>query len=74
VGEMRVLDATGDTKILWDKDKEDEVETAREMFKSLKKKGYLAFAVGTKGKPGDPVSEFDENLAGLIMQPPVRGG
>ena len=42
VGEMRVLDQTGDLKIVWSSDKPDEVTQARKMFDDMKAKGYSA--------------------------------
>lgn len=73
-GEMCVLDSTGDTKIMWDPDNSDEVETARDTFKKLRKKGYIAYTVDKKGEQGEVVTEFDPSETKLILTPPVRGG
>ena len=37
-GEMAVMDQTGDTKVLWSRDNEDEVENARQQFAAFKRK------------------------------------
>lgn len=72
--ELIVLDHTGDTKIIWDPDKADEVETARETFNKLKKKGYMAYAVDRKGDKGTVLREFDPNAEKLILAPATVGG
>ena len=72
--ELIVLDATGDTKIIWDPDKSDEVETARATFNNLKKKGYLAYKVDRKGDKGEVIREFDPNAEKMILAPQTVGG
>jgi hypothetical protein len=78
MSEMRILDLSGDTKIIWDADRKDEVDNARESFDRLTKKGkpgYLAFEV-KKGKPGRGrrITEFDPEAERLILSPPIVGG
>ena len=48
MGQISVLGKEGDTRLIWDKTKPAEVQAAREMFDSLKAKGYLAFSVVEK--------------------------
>ena len=72
--EMSVIDATGDTKIIWSPDNEDEVAVARRTFNDLRKKGHIAYAVQKGGNQGEVVSEFDPDAAKLILAPPLRGG
>lgn len=74
-GEMAILDKTGDTKLIWSTDKPDEVETAREMFDKLRKKGYLAYkVVDTDGKKGEQMHTFDPSAGRIIMAPAMVGG
>ena len=73
-GELRVLDETGDTKIVWDAEKPDEVENARESFNRLRKKGYAAFSVDRKGEKGRSITEFDPDAEKIILSPPIAGG
>jgi beta-galactosidase/beta-glucuronidase len=74
-GEMVWLDETGESKIIWSADNEDEIEAAREMFEKLKKKGYVGYKVeGKKGEKGEVVREFDPMAERLIMAPPMKGG
>lgn len=75
MGEMNILDSSGDTKVMWDPDNEDEVDAAKAQFNSLKKKGYTAFEVGRRGKKTEEkVDEFDPELGKLIMVPQMKGG
>lgn len=74
MGEMAVLDSTGDTKIIWDSSKPDEVDAARAMFETLTKKGYRAFSVKKNGDTDKIVSEFDPTIEKLIMVPRIVGG
>jgi len=74
VGEMRVMDATGDLKINWDTNNPDEVTAAKEQFDKLKKKGFLAYTVNKKGDKGEVINSFDPDAALLIMAPAMRGG
>jgi len=71
---MAVMDATGDTKVIWDPENADEVEAARTQFDALTKKGFRAFSVGKGGKQDELVTKFDADLEKLIMVPPLKGG
>lgn len=72
--EMRILDATGDTKIIWDKNNRDEVDNARDTYKKMKDKGYMAYSVKEDGEKKKVVHEFDPEAEKLILTPPLRGG
>jgi len=75
MGELSIMGRQGDTKIIWDSMRPDEVENARRTFDDLRKKGYLAFAVrGREGEKGEQITTFDPNAERLIMAPPMRGG
>jgi hypothetical protein len=75
MGEMSILDSTGDTKVVWDPDNDDECDAAEAQFNSLLKKGFAAFEVGKKGKKTDEVvRKFDPELGKLIMVPAMQGG
>jgi hypothetical protein len=74
MGTMRVIDSTGDTKIIWDATKEAEVENARRTFNDLRKKKYNAYAVKKDGEKGSVVTEFDPDAEKIIMAPPMAGG
>lgn len=72
---MAITDETGDTKVMWSRDNEDEVENARRTFKDMKKKGYTAFRVeGKKGEAGAQMDEFDPDAERIIFTKPQAGG
>lgn len=72
--ELCVMDATGDTKVIFDPNNADEVDAAREQFKALKKKGFIAYRVSGDGSKGEILTEFDAHAGKIIMAPPMRGG
>lgn len=74
MGEIAVMDGTGDSKITWDTEKAVEVETARAQFDALKKKGYAAYRVGRGGEPGEIMNHFDPHAGKMIMSPAMAGG
>lgn len=74
VGELAVLDNTGDTKTIWDADNEDEVDIAREAFNKLKKKGYAIFKVDRDGNKGVKMNDFDPRAGKLIAVPAIVAG
>lgn len=72
--ELRVLDASGDTKTIWDPENADEVAVAKATFDALKAKRYLIYSVGKDGKKNTAMSAFDPDAGKLIAVPPVVGG
>lgn len=74
-GVLHVMDRSGDTRLMWDKGNDDEVSAARETFRKLKEKGFLAYRVhGKKGEKGDVIREFDPAAERIIMSPQLVGG
>ncbi len=73
-GELAIMDFTGDTKIIWSRDNEDEIENAKRTFTDLRGKGYAVFKVDKKGEKAEQVHEFDRNVERLIFVPPMVGG
>ena len=72
---MSEINETGDTKILWDSDNEDEVEAAEEMFDKLVTNGrHAAFAVKKSGAKGERIHEFDPDAERIILVPQIVGG
>jgi hypothetical protein len=74
MGELRYLDATGDQKVIWDPQNEDEVEAAESTFDSLKEKGFKAFKVGKNGKKTTEMKDFDPEAGKVIMVPRMVAG
>jgi hypothetical protein len=76
MGEIAVLGRQGDTRLMWDKSKPDEVRAARKMFDDLRGKGYLAFSVIERavGDRGEQLRTFDPEAEKIIMAAPMQGG
>jgi hypothetical protein len=64
----------GDTKLIWSRDNQDEVASARRTFDDLRKKGFAAFAVDSRGEKGSQIFSFDPSAEKMIMTLPLRGG
>jgi hypothetical protein len=72
---LHITDETGDTRIMWDPDIADEVDTAKAAFKAAKKKGMLAYRVNKEGgRTGEVIREFDELAGKIIMVRQTAGG
>jgi hypothetical protein len=75
MGEMRIMDSSGDLKVIWDPDKEAEVKAAKKQFDDLtKKEKYFAFSVKKNGDKKEKIEEFDPELGMIILCPPLVGG
>jgi len=74
LSEMCILDPTGHSRQTWDAAVPVEVEAARSMFNSLRKKGYVAYHVKKDGEPGEVMTDFDPEAGKVIMSPPLAGG
>jgi len=74
MGEMRIMGSEGDLKVIWDSEKEDEVEAARKQYKELTGKGYIAFSVKKNGEQNEKISKFDPDLEKIILVPMLKGG
>lgn len=72
---LSVIDESGDSKIVWDANKPEEVEAARRQFDYLvKEKKYSAYSVDKKGGQDKKITRFDPNAEAIIMVPAVAGG
>lgn len=69
---LHALDGTGDTTLTWDPVQLPEVVAARELFATLKRKGYLAYRVD--GEDREVIQEFDHTAPKIVMTPPLVGG
>jgi hypothetical protein len=74
VGTMAVLDKTGDERLEWDPENEEEVAGARKRFADLKAQGYRAYRVAVAERRGDPIDEFDPAAERILMAPAMQGG
>lgn len=73
---FEVMDKSGDTKIMWDRNNQDEVKIAKQAFEELTKtKKFVAFYVTDKdGTKGEQMREFDPRAERVIFVPPMAGG
>lgn len=74
MGELRVLDGTGDTKLIWDAENDAEVAAARKMYDDLIAKGHTAYSVKKTGKTGKKIDAFDPAAERIILVPRMAGG
>jgi hypothetical protein len=74
MGELRIIDSTGDTKINFDPKNRDEVEAAEAQFDTLTEKGFTAYHVEKDGSKGKVMKKFDSKAGLIIMVPTLAGG
>jgi len=71
---MKILNANGDDRIVWDRDNGFEAMEAKKKFEDLLRKGYKAYSVGPDGKKGRRIKEFDVDAEDIIMVPKTSKG
>jgi hypothetical protein len=64
---MRVLDDNGDTRLLWNRRNQPEVDEARAKFNEYLTKGYRAYVCRSDGAKGRKVDTFDALLEEVIL-------
>jgi len=64
---MRVLDDNGDTRLVWNRRDQAEVDEARTKFNKYLQKGYRAYLCRSDGSKGHRVETFDSLLEELIL-------
>ena len=69
-----MLDRSGDIKLIWNAERQDEIDAAESMFDEMRCKGYLAYKVDDEGDQGEVIREFDPETERIIMSPPMQGG
>lgn len=74
MGQLRIMDGQGDTKLIWDADNDDEVANARRTFDDLLAKGFTAYDVKNDADKGERVRKFDADAEKLILVPRMAGG
>jgi hypothetical protein len=74
-GLLAVMDHTGDTRIIWNRDNADEVANARRTFDDLRAKGFDVFSVrGKEGEKAELMATFNPDAERLIASPRMQGG
>lgn len=75
MSELRIMDSSaGDLKVIWDSDKQAEVDAAEAQFDALIKKGYIAYRVDKKGEKAGKITKFDPEAEKIILAPMLQGG
>jgi hypothetical protein len=74
-GLLCVMDTTGDTRLMWDPSRPDEVATARAAFDAAKARGMVAYRVAESGeRTPETIRDFDPTAAKIILAPALAGG
>lgn len=71
MGELRVLNRSGDVTIEWRPDDKESVEQAKEEWKGLKEAGYEFFEMAEGGK-GKRLTRFSKKHGKVLAAPGVR--
>lgn len=67
LGIMRVLDESGDRRIVWDRRDARQVKEAFQKFKEFRSQGYRAYTVRSDGSRGSKLEEFDSLLEEILI-------
>ena len=71
---MKILDETGDDRLVWDKENGREAKQAKKKFNDLIAKGYSAFSVDHEGEKNKKITEFDIDAEEILMVPETVKG
>ena len=74
IGQMNIMDRSGHKELTWDTGQSDQVQTAKETFDNLMKRGYTAFGSQHKAEAKHLVREFDPTMEELVVVPKTVGG
>ena len=75
MGVMRILDATGDTKVSWDVDDPESVEHARRVFAHQRCRAVpFARQAGAPATSASMITDFDAEAEEIIWTRPVVAG
>jgi hypothetical protein len=69
---LRILDASGDTKLSYDPADPAEVRNVEARFARLMERNFVAFDVSTH--PGRRITAFDPGATEIIISPRFAGG
>jgi hypothetical protein len=69
---VRILDRSGDTRVVYDPADADAVRDVEARFARLMADSFIAFDVSTQ--PGRIITTFDANATEIIVSPRFAGG
>ncbi len=61
-------DTSGDVKLTWNPDNEDEVKHAKDHFDKLKSQGHIFFRIAADGGKGRKIAVFEDGKGELICE------
>lgn len=73
-GSMNVMDASGHTRVTWNKNVPTEVAIAKAAYEQAVKGGAQGFSVRSDGSQGRRLDSFDPNAEEIMMVPRLQGG
>ena len=74
MGQMRVLDSSGDRQVKWELEDKASIEAAEEVYKTLKNAGFTFFTVEPGTDKGSKLKDFDSAQETIVAIPRVTGG
>jgi hypothetical protein len=75
VGELCILDESGDSRMQWNRNDPQQVAEARARFNELKAKHYLTYRVDpASGVRGEIIDQFDPKAGRIILHQQHVGG
>lgn len=74
MGQMAVMDVTGDEKLTWDPKNDIDTRKAKDRFHALREKGYKAYRVNHAGGKGEAIEDFDPYAYEIVMHKIAVGG
>lgn len=64
---LRILDDSGDSRIVWNRRNEQEIREARQKFEEHIRKGYRAYVTRSDGSKGRRIEDFDSLLEEIVL-------
>lgn len=64
---LRILDDSGDTRIVWNRKSEEQIKEARQKFEEHIQRGYRAYVCRSDGSKGRRIDYFDSLLEEIVL-------
>lgn len=74
MGQMRVLDSSGDRQVKWEADDKASIEAAEQVYEALKAAGFSFFTVEPGTDKGGKLKDFDSAQETIVAVPRITGG
>jgi hypothetical protein len=73
-GQIRLMNETGDTAVLWDRAVPEQVDEARKVFTEARSQGLAAYSTNATTKQSEVIREFDPDATMVVLIPQLQGG